>query len=246
MSVPTLYLKATPDNTGDLVLLCGDPARVELFASHFPGFQMISRNREYWIATGEARNKRVSVISAGIGGPSNAIALEELKQIGVQAVVRIGTMMGISAPMGSLVIPHAAIREEGTSARYLPLTFPAVPQPELQRCLVESGLRAGLDVRVGLSITFDAFYVDLAPQLIGRPGEVDWQHYRQMGVLSTDMETALIFSAGQALGLPTAAICLVTVLQGEPVQFMHPEQRSQLELSLLHTALDGLIDFAER
>jgi uridine phosphorylase len=244
MSSPTLYLRALPQTTGELILLCGDPARVDFFTRAFPEFEFVSQNREFSMATGTYQGKSISIVSAGIGGPSTAIALEELKQTGARAVVRIGTMMGLTAPMGSVVIPSGAVCEEGTSRCYLPASYPAVPDWELQHTLIASAQRQGLDVCVGLSVTFDGFYTHLSPDLVGRAQTQDWEAFTRCNVLAADMETSLIFNAGRALGLPTASICLVTVRAGERTLFLDAETRTAKERLLLSAALDGLIAFS--
>lgn len=245
MSTPTLYLRAVPETTGDLILLCGDPARVDFLTQVFPQFQFVSQNREYSIATGTYQGQHVSIISAGIGGPSTAIALEELKQTGARAVVRIGTMMGLAASMGSVVIPSGAVCEEGTSRCYLPPSYPAVPDWDLQHTLIASAQQQGLEVCVGLSVTFDSFYTHLSPDLVGRTQSQDWEAYTQRNVLAADMETSLIFNAGRALGIPAASICLVTVHAGQRTLFLDVETRNAKERLLLSAALDGLIDFGK-
>ena len=245
MSTPTLYLRAVPETTGDLILLCGDPARVEFFTQVFPQFQFVSQNREYSIATGTYQDQRVSIVSAGIGGPSTAIALEELKQTGARAVVRVGTMMGLAASMGSVVIPSGAVCEEGTSRCYLPLSYPAVPDWNLQQALIVSARQQGLEVCVGLSVTFENFYTHLSPDLVGRTQSQDWDTFARHNVLAADMETSLIFNAGRALGIPAASICLVTVHAGQRTLFLDAETRSARERLLISAALDGLIAFGK-
>lgn len=242
----TLYLKATPENTSDLVLLCGDLARVDFFTENFPGLKLVSRNREYSIATGEIDGQRLSVVSAGIGAPSTAIALEEFKQIGVRAVVRIGTMMGFAAPMGSVVIPNGSVCEEGTSRCYLPASYPAVPDWDLQHDLIAAAQAQSLDVRVGLSATYEGFYTHLSPDLVDRQPVLDIEQLNRWGVLSADMETSLIFNAGRALGIASAAMCLVTVQSGPQTLFLEADKRSELERGLLAAALGGLVAFAKR
>ena len=245
MSTPTLYLRALPETTGQLILLCGDPARVDLFTKVFSEFHLVSQNREYSIATGTYQNQNISIVSAGIGGPSTAIALEELKQTGARAVVRIGTMMGLAASMGSVVIPSGAVCEEGTSRCYLPSSYPAVPDWDLQHALIASAVKQGLEVSVGLSVTFDGFYTHLSPDLVGRTQTQDWDLFIRRNVLGTDMETSLIFNAGRALGIPTASICLVTVHAGERTTFLDAETRASKERLMLSAALDGLIAFGK-
>ncbi len=245
MNIPTLYLRARPETTGDLILLCGDPARVAFLVQVFPEFQFVSQNREYSLATGTYQGQKISIVSAGIGGPSTAIALEELQQTGARAVVRIGTMMGLAAPMGSVVIPSGAVCEEGTSRNYLPSSYPAVPNWDLQHTLIASAEKQGLDVSVGLSVTFDGFYTHLSPDLVGRAQTQDWDAFTRRNVLAADMETSLIFNAGRALHIPTASICLVTVHAGERTLFLDAETRTAKERLLLLAALNGLIAFGK-
>lgn len=70
----------------------------------------------------------VLVMSTGMGGPSTAIAVEELARIGVQRMLRIGSCGALSDQLnlGDLVLVQAAVRDDGTSAGYAPLSYPAV------------------------------------------------------------------------------------------------------------------------
>lgn len=239
----TLYLRCSPGDVGPRVLLSGDPARVERIGAQLNDTRVISRNREYSIITGSYQGHQVSAVSAGIGAPSTAIALEELKQIGVRAIVRVGTMMGIRAPVGTLVVPTGAVRYEGTSSRYLPIQFPAVPDWRLVQALDRNGRATGLDVRLGLSATYDAFYPDMAPSLVSDHTPADWAKLQRAGVLSLDMESALLFVAGRVLGLAVAAMCLVTVKAGPPLEFMDRDRRTDLDQRLVGAALDGIVTY---
>ncbi len=114
MNGESLYLRCKPGDVAPLVLLTGDPSRVARLAELMDDADEIANNREYVVATGSYRNTPVSVVSAGIGAPSTAIAIHELAQLGVHAIVRVGTMMGIHAPLESVVIPTGSARFEGT------------------------------------------------------------------------------------------------------------------------------------
>lgn len=235
-----LYLKCAPDDVGPRVLLSGDPARVDRISALLDNTHTISRNREYHIVTGTYQGHQISAVSAGIGAPSTAIALEELKQVGVRAVVRVGTMMGIHAPMGTIVVPTGAVRNEGTSSRYLPIQFPAVPDWQLVQNLEQSGQDQDLETRLGLSATYDAFYPDMAPSLVSDRPPPDQDVLQRAGVLSLDMESALLFIAGRVLGLAVATLCLVTVEAGPPPRFLEDARRAELERRLIEAALDGI------
>ena len=60
-------------------------------AKHFDNPVLVSQNREYTIYTGTLLGEKVSVCSTGIGGPSAAIAMEELHNIGADTFIRVGT-----------------------------------------------------------------------------------------------------------------------------------------------------------
>ena len=238
---PTLYLRCNPGDVAPLVLLTGDPARVDRIAEMLDQARVVSRNREYVVATGEYRGQPISAVSAGIGAPSTAIALEELTRLGLRAVVRVGTMMGVHAPMGTAVISTGAARFEGTSGAYLPLAYPAIPDWYLSQALAEAGRDHHLDVRLGLTVTQDAFYPSMAPSLVKR-GTLDLHVPRRAGALALDMESSLVCVMGMTLGFAAAVMCLVTV-QAEPFTTLESDSRAALEAQLIAAVFDGLIGF---
>lgn len=239
----TLYLKCTPGDIAPLVLLSGDPARIDRISALLDAPRLISRSREYLVLTGHYRGIPVSAISGGIGAPSTAIVMEELVLLGARAVVRIGTMMGVHAPLGSVVLSLGAARFEGTSVHYLPLSYPAIPNWSLVHALAEAGRQQALEIQMGLTATFDAFYPDMAPTVVGR-GALDLSPLQQAGVLSMDMETSLIFTMGAVFQLATAAMCLVTV-QAEPHTHLEPASRSDLDDQMIRAALSGIVAFKD-
>jgi uridine phosphorylase len=202
----------------------------------------IANNREYAVATGTYQNTPVTVVSAGIGAPSTAIAIHELAQLGVRAIVRVGTMMGIHAPLDSVVIPTGAARFEGTSPHYLPLAYPALPDWRLVQALAEAGRALDVDLRLGMTATYDAFYVHMAPSLIDQHAP-DLTLARRAGVLSMDMESSLVFVLGNMLGLAVASMCLVTV-QADPHVHLDLDLRADGEQRMLRAALAGLVAFS--
>jgi uridine phosphorylase len=239
----TLYLRLHASEIAPRVLLTGDPARVERIAGLLDGGRVTGRNREYTVASGRFSGQLVSAVSAGIGAPSTAIALEEFGQLGVEAVVRVGTMMGVDAPMGSVVLSTGAARFEGTSRAYLSHEFPAVPHWGLSQALIASALENGLEVRAGMTATYDAFYPGMAPQLTGGR-ELDIEPLRRARVLALDMETSLVYVLGTVLGIAAASACLVTV-QARPHAHLEADLRSSLEEQLIRAALGGLIAFRQ-
>ncbi|MEW6578920.1 MAG: nucleoside phosphorylase [Chloroflexota bacterium] len=241
MTNQTLYLRCRPGDMASRVLLSGDPARVDRIAMLLDDARQVSRNREFYGVTGIYQGQPVSVVSGGIGAPSTAIAIEELAQLGVKAIVRVGTMMGLSAPLGTVVLPIGVVRCEGTSQRYLPLAFPAIPDWRLAQTLASTAQANHFDVRLGLTATYDAFYPDMAPTLIGNaplnPAEAG-----RAGVLSMDMESSLVFVLSMVRQIAAATMCLVTV-QAEPHRHMEAEARAESDSRLVEAALQGLVKF---
>ena len=97
--------------------------------------------------------EKVSVTSTGIGGPSAAIAMEELVRCGAEVFIRVGTCGGIQTDVksGDLVIATGAIRMEGTSREYAPIEFPAVADYHIVQKLEMAAKANGYPCHIGVS-----------------------------------------------------------------------------------------------
>ena len=104
-------------DVGKYVILPGDPKRCAKIAALFDDARLVADHREFTTYTGYLDGEKVSVTSTGIGGPSAAIAMEELVRCGAEVFIRVGTCGGIQTDVksGDLVIATGAIRMEGTS-----------------------------------------------------------------------------------------------------------------------------------
>ncbi len=111
-----MHIQITKGEIGRYVILPGDPGRCEKIAAYFDHSRKLSSNREYTLYTGELDGVQVGVCSTGIGGPSAAIALEELAECGADTFIRVGTSGGMQDNVlaGDICIATAAIRQEGT------------------------------------------------------------------------------------------------------------------------------------
>ncbi|MFQ7033922.1 MAG: nucleoside phosphorylase, partial [Clostridium sp.] len=140
------------------------------------------------------------VMSTGMGGPSMAIAVEELQKIGVEAAVRIGSCGALQPEVrvGDLVMVEAAVRDEGTSLGYAPLSYPAVADHRLLTACEESAKEAGCRFHTGIARSHDCLYRDDNP--------VIYEEWAKKGVLASDMETAALFVVGRIRGMRTASI----------------------------------------
>src|ERR1700737_2236880 len=122
------HVRCKPGDVGDVVLLPGDPGRVEPIARLLDSPRLIARNREYTTYTGTLDGRMVSVCSTGVGSPSTAIAVEELAAIGATTFIRVGTTGSIQSDdnFSELGLGTAAVRDEGPTPPYVPISYPAV------------------------------------------------------------------------------------------------------------------------
>ena len=184
------------EDVGDYVLVPGDPFRTPLIAKFIDGAKEVAFSREYRTFTGTVDGVKVSTMSTGMGGPSVAIGIEELHELGVHTLLRVGTC-GAAQPeikMGDLVISLAAVRSEGTPNGYVPLEYPAVASLHVVEALIEAAEAAGARYHVGVTRSVDALYSDLLPDTMPRPhlrDELDM--WAKAGILSNDMEASTLF-----------------------------------------------------
>lgn len=193
-------------------IIAGDPQRIPKIASYFDHPKALAFNREYNSWLGELEGKKVVTMSHGIGGPSTAIMVEELYQLGVRTFIRVGTSGGMNMDVlaGDVVVVNAAIRAEGTSREYLPIEFPAVSNLDVTCALRDSARELKLRHHVGVAQCKDSFYGQHDP---GRmPVSYDllnkWQAWIKGGALVSEMETAALFTVCATLGARAGAVML--------------------------------------
>ena len=152
----------------------------------------------------------VSVCSTGIGGPSAAIALEELFACGTKTFIRVGTCGGIAEKVcaGDSVIASGAIRFEGTSREYAPIEFPAVPDFDVLTALADSAKMQNMPYHVGVVQCKDSFYGQHNPhRMPTEPMLVDrWEAWKRLGVLASEMESSTLFTVGSFLRVRTGSV----------------------------------------
>lgn len=199
------HIRCKAGDVGRYCFLPGDPGRCEFIASFFDGGEKVTSNREYTIYTGTLLGEKVSVCSTGIGGPSAAIAMEELAAIGADTFIRVGTCGGINLDVkaGDVVVATGAIRHEGTSREYAPIEYPAVPHYDCLTALVEGAKALGYQWHAGVVQCKDSFYGQHSPARMPVSGELlgKWEAWKRLGVLASEMESAALFTVAAALGV---------------------------------------------
>lgn len=215
------HIRTTPEEVGRYVILPGDPARVPKIAALLDNARQVAQNREYNVYTGTLMGEKVTVCSTGIGGPSAAIAVEELIKCGADTFIRIGTSGGIELNVwgGDLIIASAAVRAEGTSYEYLPQGYPAAADFDVVSALVESAEELSSDengkrYHVGVVHSKDSFYGEVEPDGSAVSDNIKsrWESYLKCGCLTSEMECAAVFSVGIARSQPDKKIRCGAVL----------------------------------
>ena len=193
------HIRCREGDIAPIVIIPGDPGRVERIVERMDSAEHLARNREYVVYTGTYRDVPITVCSSGIGGPAASIAFEELIRLGAKIFIRVGSAGGRqkTTPIGTPIVINATYRGEGTSKAYLPAEFPAVSDLQVTNALVKALQDRGESHQVGLGFTRDAYYVQDA--------ELN-QLLTDCGVLAAEQEASTLFIVGSVRGVKTGAI----------------------------------------
>lgn len=192
------HIKCDPSDISRYCFVPGDPARAKRMAEYFENPKFVTDSRGYLVYSGMYRGVFMTVCSTNMGGPTVAIAVEELAHMGADTFIRVGSCGAVQPNMGpgDVVISTGAVRLGGTSVSYLPLHYPAVPTFQVVRALVDAAAEMNVTALLGIGAAGDAFY---APKE-GR-GEM-----ARAGVLSIEMESDTLYIVGQFRGWRTGSI----------------------------------------
>lgn len=211
------HIQVGEGDVGKYVILPGDPKRCAKIARYFDDPKLVADSREYVTYTGYLDGVKVSVTSTGIGGPSAAIAMEELVKAGADTFVRIGTCGGMQPEVksGDVVIATGAIRMEGTSKEYAPIEFPAVANLDIVNALVTAAGEKGAPYHAGVVQCKDSFYGQHAPEIMPVSYELvnKWEAWKRLGCLASEMESAALFVVASYLKVRMGSCFLVVANQ---------------------------------
>ena len=189
-------------------LLPGDPGRALALAQLLLTEPKMSNHaRGLWGYTGETPEGRaLSIQSTGMGGPSAAIVLHELAELGVKRVIRVGTCGAIDPDLshGQLVVAGEALAEDGAS-RALGAGETVAPDGEITGRLAAALPAGGGPSRI---VSTDLFYDD-EHEPGGPPRELA-DAWRRRGAVAVEMEAATIFTLGHRLGVATGCVLAVS------------------------------------
>lgn len=209
------HIQCRPGDVNRYVLLPGDPERAGIIASQWDDSRFIASHREFRTFSGTTGGVPVTSCSTGIGGPSSAIALEELAELGADTFIRIGTCGAIREGIhcGELIICSGAMRQDGTSNDYVDVSYPALAHHEVVLALRLACERLGIKYHVGISCTTSSFHCGQS-----RPGfggytqsftEQKILDLQRAGVMNFEMEGATILTLAGIYGLRAGCVFAV-------------------------------------
>jgi DeoD family purine-nucleoside phosphorylase len=229
-----IHVRAEPGDYAEACLVPGDPLRAKYVAETFlEGVEQRNLERGMLGYSGTFDGRPVSVQATGMGCPSAAIVVEELVQLGVKRILRIGTCGGLQPDLalGDLIVAVSAVPADST-ATHLVGGEPHTPTADwgLVHGAVHAAHELGRPVRVGPIVSSDLFY---------NPDDGQYQRWSDRGILAVEMEASVLFTLGALRKVQAGCLLTVSdvVVEGEFVRITDDEMRN---------AVDGMTELALR
>jgi DeoD family purine-nucleoside phosphorylase len=220
-----IHVRAAPGDYAEACLVPGDPLRAKYIAETFlDGAEQKNGERGLLGYTGRFNGTPVSVQASGMGCPSAAIVFEELIQLGVKRLMRVGTCGGLQPDLrlGDLIVAISAVPADSTAAHLVGEPHAPTADWELVHGAVHAAKELAKPVRVGPIVSSDLFY---------NPDGDQYARWSDRGILAVEMEAAVLFTLG-ALRKVRAG-CLLTVsdivVEGEFVRISDEEMRAAVD-----------------
>jgi purine-nucleoside phosphorylase len=221
-----IHLRAGPGDYADACLLPGDPLRAKYIAeTYLEGVVQVNEERGLLGFTGEWEGKRVSVQGTGMGCPGATIVFDELIQLGVTRLLRVGTCGGLQPDhaLGDIIVALSAVPADST-ATHLVGGEPHAPTAswELIHEAVHVAKSHGQALRVGPIVSSDLFY---------NPDEGQYERWSKRGILAVEMGASALFTLGALKGVLSGCLLTVSdiVVEGEFVRISDDELRAAVD-----------------
>jgi purine-nucleoside phosphorylase len=221
-----IHLRAEPGDYADACLLPGDPLRAKYIAeTYFDDPRQVNGERGLLGYTGTWGGKAISVQGTGMGCPGATIVFEELIQLGVGKLLRVGTCGGLQPDhaLGDMIVAISAVPADST-AMHLVGNEPHCPTASwpLVHGAVHVAKETGQPLHVGPIVSSDLFY---------NPDEGQYERWSQRGVLGVEMEAAALFTVGALRGVQAGCLLTVSdiVVEGEFKRISDEELRAAVD-----------------
>lgn len=232
------HIKCDPEDISRYVFCPGDQARARRIADQMDNAGLVTDSRGYVVYSGMYKDVFMTVCGTGMGGPTVAIALEELAHMGADTFIRVGScgVFQEGQKPGDVIIASGTVRQGGTANGYLPLAYPAVPTYAVLRALVDAAETAETPYTVGVGIAGDGFYAPRDPQVVAM--------IQSAGVVSVEMESDTLFIVGAYRGWRTGALYSSDGAPGEIKPEWGEDAFRRGELDAIQIGLEGMLRIA--
>jgi uridine phosphorylase len=234
------HVQCDPKDISRYVLCPGSHARAKRIAERMDDHYHVTDSRGYQVYSGTYKGVFMTAIGTGMGGPTVAIALEELAHMGSDTFIRVGScgVFQEGQKPGDVIIASGTVRLGGTGNRYLPVEYPAVPTFAVLRALVESAEGLAIPHTIGVGVAGDAFY---------RPPESDlFERLTGAGVVSIEMESDTLFVVGAYNRWRTGALYASDGAPGEIKPEWGEEAFRRGEGECIRVALEAMAALADK
>lgn len=207
-----------PSPLPTIAILSGDPGRSTRIATeHFADARQLSDHRGLTSFVGRLGDRHVIAATSGMGAPSASIIFNELAQIGITTIIRVGSTGAIQPqiPIGSVIVSTSSLCRQGAANDIAPIEFPSAADPFLTVALVESARELGIAPFVGVTASVDTFYEGQERTESSANGHLlrslhgVTDEYRNLGVLNYEMESGTLFKMGLVYGVAVGCVCAV-------------------------------------
>ena len=212
-------------NPPQIAILSGEPERSRYFAqTYLQNVRLLSEYRGLNSYFGYLANgKPILVATSGMGAPSASIVVNELIQVGITKIIRIGTCGSIQpyVSVGSVVISKSALCRQGAANDIAPVEYPAAADPFLTVALAKSAQQLNIPYHLGITASVDTFYEGQERiESSANPHLQPWlsgitQTYRYLNILNYEMETGTLLKMGGVYNFAAASICAVVAQRTE-------------------------------
>jgi len=221
-----IHVRANPGDYAEACLLPGDPLRARYIAETFLE-DVVQRNAERGLLgfTGTFEGKPVSVQASGMGCPSAAIVIEELVQLGVTKIMRVGTCGGLQPDqsMGDLIVAISSTPADATATHYVG-GEPHAPTADfaLVHEAVHKAKHLGKRISVGPIVSSDVFY---------QPDPDQARRWSERGILAVEMEAAVLFTLGALRRIQAGCMLIVSdvIVDGAFLRISDEEMRKAVD-----------------
>lgn len=219
----------------EVVLMCGDPLRVQYIAENFlEDAKLVSSVRNMYCYTGNYKGKQISVMGSGMGVPSMGIYSHELFDIyGVKAIIRVGTCGAYQedVKVRDLVVAIGSSSNSSYPSQFqLNGSYSAIADFGLLKLCDDVCTKKKVKAHFGNIYTSDVFY---------NADTEFWKKWAEMGCLAVDMETYALYI--NAARFRRKALSIMSVSDSFIYdEIMTPEERE----TGLHTIVEIALETA--